>query len=479
MNYKKAISLMLTLSMISATVACSTAETDTTAETSGLTESVTATVSEATEETADTVETTETSQEETETSEESEYSEVSVASVSDYSDKVVIYSNNKTFEDLLDKYCGDIEIDYRYFGGDADIYKSTIDAAIEEGDSEEEPDLIIMDGSMASEYMNTLDVQSVNSLGITYDELGDMFDYTLQASCSDEGVIMGISWQLCPSGIFYNRTLAETYLGVSEPEDVAPYFESWEKVIETCGTVNAASEGAVKVITGIDEIYGTYCMGRTQSWVLDGNLTIEPYMSDFYEYAKTLNDGELTFNEPIWTTSWNDHIKNGDVMTFWGPLDVFNYHIVMNDIKASDKNWGLVASPTASFNNGQWMIIPKTCDMEASVAEIIRAITLNEDNLSEMAADGIFVNSKSVMESCASDVSFCLDELGGQNPLPVLLDTAMAIDYPICIQRDDDIDSEFLLSVDIYVNGDAETLEDAYNQFEMYLIENDYIEAED
>ena len=69
------------------------------------------------------------------------------------------------------------------------------------------------------------------------------------------------------------------------------------------------------------------------------------------------------------------------------------------------------------------------------------------------------------MTAIGNDSSFALDWLGGQNPIPVLLDAATQIDNSIITENDGAINDQLDVVVTAYINGDIASVADAEAAF--------------
>ena len=226
MKTKKIIALMLSLAMVLGVAACS----ETPAETAAPGESAPA----ATESAAATDETAAATTVD-QTVDASEYTELAIADVADEDDEVVVYGFNEEVKKLIETYS---DITVRYEQQSSDTIQQVLDNVLASG--EDAPDMFACDADYARKYMKSDNTLPINDLGIAYNELSEMYNYTLQFATDDENIIKGLAWQACPCGVFYNRSVAEATLGVSEPEDVAPYFESWDATVSSA-TVATAS----------------------------------------------------------------------------------------------------------------------------------------------------------------------------------------------------------------------------------------------
>jgi len=472
MKTKKIVALMLSLAMVVGFVAACGSTEETTDETT-----TAASETEAEETEAEESEETEAEGEETEAKETEaeastgDYTELTVAEVADEGDELVIWDWNDEGVGLVAAY-SDVAATGDIVGG-SDVYQSLLDAALSSG--EEAPDMYFLEADYAKKYMNSSDTLSLNDLGISYSEfVDDMYAYTMDAATDDDGVIKALTWQCTASGVYYNRSVAADTLGVSEPADVAPYFESWDAFLDAARTVNEASKGEKKIVAGYDEIWRSYLNTRTSAWIVDGALNIDPVMDDYFDIAKTLYDEGLTFEASQWGEGWYGGMDNETVLSYWGPMWLANNGCLslanfkdggLGDNKTTG-DWGMVAAPVDFFWGGTWIAATKYCDMKASAAQVIRDLCIDADNLDAMARAGGFSNSKSVMEAIAGDSSFGYEFLGGQNPYDILMGVADGIDFSTVTPNDQSINDAFTAAVASYVQGDVESVADAKASFQ-------------
>jgi hypothetical protein len=451
MKTKKIVALVLSMAMVLGVVAaCDEKTPESSADSS------------ATESSADSS-ATESSEESSETQPASEFTELEIASVSDDGDGVLIYGWNEEFPGLVDKYSS---VKYTLVTTDSDHYQAKLDQVLTSG--EEAPDMFVCDADYASKYMNSTNTLAINDLGIAYSELEQMYNYTLQFACDDSNIIKGLAWQACPCGVFYNRALTQEYLGVSEPEDVAASFASWDAFVEAAKTVKDKSAGKVKMISGIDDIWRSYLNTRTQGWIVNGDLVIDPEMEKYFDLGKTLYDEDLTWKTSQWSDAWTNNAGNKSTVAYFGPMWLGHFCLPFGaDGYDADQfgTWGLTNAPSPSFWGGTWMMASKYCDMKASCAQIMRDVALTDANLQAMADEGEFVNSVKIMEAQAANKDFHVDWLGGQNPAAVLLASASTIDNSTVGQDDQSINAEFTAAANAYFEGTIGSVAEAEQTF--------------
>ena len=408
------------------------------------------------------------------------YKELSVADVTDEDEgKIMIYGYNSEFVGLAEKYAGITTNDYSFIEvSDSADYQEKLDAVLSDG--YDAPDIFTCDAAYARKYLASDNTIAINDLGIDYAECMNMFDYTLRFASDDDSVIKGLSWKVCPCGVFYERSLAEEYLGTSDPDELAASFATWDAVTESARKVNNASDGSVKLISGYTEAYDAFLSTRNNGWIMDGGVNIDTSIEGLFDFAKNLYDEELTFNDERWSWAWNDHMSDKTVVSYWGSLQFAKYQLQLNPgegttVNPTSGDWGMTSAPADYFSGGSWVMASKYCDKKAASADIIRAVCINEDNLKEMVNRGEFVNNVTIMTEAAADDKFCLEWLGGQNPYPILLNSALKADASHLITDEDIYDRAFNAVIGAYCEGAFETVKEAEDAFKEQLAEDGLI----
>ena len=428
-------------------------------------------------------ESSETSQTEPQSSETEEpvidlegYKELSVVDVTDEDDgKIMIYGYNSEFVGLAEKYAGVTSNDYDFIEvTDSAEYQKKLDAVLSDGN--DAPDIFTCDAAYARKYLASDNTIAINDLGIDYAECTDMFDYTLRFASDDDSVVKGLAWNAYPCAVFYQRSLAEQYLGTSDPSELAASFATWDAVLASSRKVNEASEGSVKLISGSTEIFDAFLTDRNSGWIMDGTVNIDPNIEGLFDFAKTLYTDELTFNDERWSESWSERMSDKTVVSYWGSYQFGKYQLALNPGEGSSVNptsgdWGVTTAPVSYYSGGSWVMASKYCDKKATSADIIRAVCINEDNLKDMVNKGDFVNSVKLMTQASADDKFAFEWLGGQNPYPVLLNSAMNADASYVIVDEDEYSNAYKAVVGAYLEDSFESVDEAVEAFKEQLVE--------
>ena len=300
------------------------------------------------------------------------YVERTVADVTDEDNgKIMIYGYNAEFSALAEKYAGITTNDYDFIETtDSVSYQEKLDAVFSDG--VDAPDIFTCDEAYARKYLASDNTIALNDLGIDYAELTNMFDYTLRFAADDDNVIKGLAWKACPTGVFYERSLAEEYLGTQDPNQLAASFATWDAILDSARTVNEASEGDVKLLAGYTETFDAYLSTREAGWIMDGTVNVDPNLEGFFDFAKTLYQEDLTFRAERWSGSWEDKMSNKSVVSYWGSLQFAKYELALNPGEGTAVNptagdWGITTAPVSYYSGGSWVMASKYCDKKGNV----------------------------------------------------------------------------------------------------------------
>ena len=384
---------------------------------------------------------------------------------------IVIYSWNNDFKVLLDTYYVAAHPDFQYVYKvfDRNIYQSKLDQVLAEEDGA--PDIFLLDEDIAPQYVSSQTSMNINELGISNTELSDQFAYTYSYAKSEQGSIHALCLLPSPSGVFYNRTLARTYLGSDDPAFVAKSFSSWDAFTEMAAKISADSQGTVKAVSGVDDIWRSLLNNRSEPWVMDNKVTVDPGMEKVFEYVKKFQAGSLTHKTSQLSDEWEAGMANSSVLSYWGPMrlvDTFmNFGFeedgmtILAGANPTTGDWAFCPAPVPFFWGDTWITASKYNNNKATTADIMRFFTVNPNTMGKMADDGMFVNSISVMSSASWDTSAISAYLGGQSPLPQLLKEAAKMDVSMITDRDKAINSVFISAVNAYASGRFTSLSSA------------------
>lgn len=394
-----------------------------------------------------------------------------VAANAESEDKIVIWAATTDVKDIMDNYFAkaypDIEYELQVYSGDD--YTQKLDAVLA-ANSSERPDIISAEVSYGQRYIQ-MDgaTSSLYDLGITEEELSALTPAVVDFMRNAEGEPTGISWQVTPGGLFYRRSVAEEYFGVTTPEEFQALVADWDTFKETAQKLKEASGGEVKMLATTDDFLNPFLNGsRSQGWVVDGTLTIDDVVYDMMDLVKEFYDNGYVQETAHWSTGWYQTLVEDKTLCYMLPTWGLNYQLEPNctaaDGTTSFGDWGLVQAPAAYTWGGTWLLnTSKDASKSEAIATIMRYVMGEEFQTAYAENTGDFVCNiaaqEKVAETCSSDF------LGGQNHYEVFSKIASAVNPEIQSQYDGYIQNYFVsAALTPYMYGELEK-EEAIDAF--------------
>lgn len=297
-------------------------------------------------------------------------------------EKLIIWAATTDVQVIMDDYFAKAypEVEYEvvlYSGGD---YTQKLDAVLASSTSER-PDIISAEVSYGQRYVK-MDgaTTSLYEIGIAEEELKDLTPATVDFMRNDEGAPMGVSWQVTPGALFYRRSVAEQYFGVSEPEEFQSLVKDWDTFITTAKELNEKSEGQVKMIATVDDFQNAFLNGaREQGWVVDGKLVIDDAIYTLLDMANLFWQEGYTQEASHWSTAWYQSLTENNTLCYLLPTWGLNYQLEPNCTNAegvtSFGDWGLVEAPSPYTWGGTWLLASsKNPEKYDAIAKVMRFV---------------------------------------------------------------------------------------------------------
>ena len=305
-----------------------------------------------------------------------------------------------------------------------------------------EVDMFVVEVDHIAQFIDSDLVADVHALGLTDADLANMYDYTLEVATGADGALRGVAWEANPGLFIYRRSIAEAVFGTDDPDVMQGYLANWDLFTEAARRVSA--EGHL-MVAGHADTYRTFSNNLTNSWVNDGNeVIIDPHMMTWVEQTYYFaHNGFLTPGDGLWSSGWSQGVnpeagESGVFGYFHAPWGI---SFVMRDQSLDNPDadhevgngtfgdWAAVPGPEGFFWGGTWIMAYSGSPHQALIADIMRQMTADEDNLTHFSEYfGDFVNNRSVVETIANDPDFGNAFLGGQNHIALLADAVDTID---------------------------------------------------
>lgn len=398
----------------------------------------------------------------------------SIASAEDVME-LNIWSFTTEFGEMIDKYFTpthpNIKINYTVYPTDGNEYVTKVDTIMASaGDSAEAPDIFTLEAAFVKRYVQSEWTANLLDVGFTAEDFASSIPCMLQIGQNSAGVQKGLAWQSTPGALFYRADLAEKYLGVTTPEDFQAKVGDWFDFMDTAAELYEASEGAAKMVVCAGDIWNAYQYNRTQGWVVDGKLNIDPELYDFVELAKTLEEDDLSQKGSTWSETWYAGMRGEtETLCFFLPTWGLHYTIKPNCTAGWDASlpeeenaaisaanngtyglWRIVAGPVGYSWGGTWVganaqkVAVADEAKKAAIKEIIRYFTLDEGFLYQYALDsGDFVSNNTVVNKIVAEGGTPNPFLGGQDHYAIFAEAANLANGSIMTEYDDIINGKW------------------------------------
>jgi ABC-type glycerol-3-phosphate transport system substrate-binding protein len=364
-------------------------------------------------------------------------------------------------------------------------YQTKLKAALGTADA---PDVIALEAAFVKEYVEADFLADLNDLLPLSEEL-KTFPAVVQVGTHD-GVTKAFSYQATPGAFFYRRSIANECLGTDDPDAIQAMVDSVDKYLEVAATIKECGSGDYFTVGTPGEMFNPFLANRSQPWIVDGALVIDPMVEEYVDFAKVMRDEGYESQASQWTEGWfagmNDTLVDANgtskkVFSYFLPTWGLPYVLIPNstsDNTDTGGDWAMINGPLAYQWGGTWVGAMKDSPNLDLAKEFVAFVALNEENLTNWAtgvytndylkaidpetpddqaqAAGDFVSSQVVVEKITStfDESELAQWLGGQNSYEAFGVAAPQVNGALLTGSDDAIQRSLQSAVDQYLNGE-------------------------
>ena len=400
-----------------------------------------------------------------------------------------IYCWNDEFQTRFQKYFVDaglvpegVTINWIITPNADNAYQNKLDETLLAQDTaaaDDKVDLFLIEADYALKYVNSdysLDVYG--DVGLTEEETSAMYGYTKDVCTDSNGVLKGLSWQACPAGLIYRRSIAEAVLGTSDPAEVQSKLDSWEKFEAVAA--DAKAKGYL-MVSGYDDDYRVFSNNATKTWVDSaGKIQIDDNIKLWIDQTKKFTDEGYNNKAILWSDEqWAGAKADGKVMCYFGPGWFFDFCLAPATLADSEAeaavgngsygDWAIVKGPQGYYWGGTWLCAASGSDNIELTKLIMQTMTCDKDTLVGIVKDfNDFTNNEAAMTEIANS-DFTSAFLGGQNYISVLLDSAKSIKF-VASPYDQGCNEKIQEAMRGYFNGTV-TYEEALENFYTLVLE--------
>ena len=359
----------------------------------------------------------------------------------------------------------DVKVNFVVTPNQDNAYQNKLDEALlaqDKAAANDKIDIFLVEADYALKYVNTsasLDV--IKDVGLTKADLAQQFQYTKDILTDKNGALKGVSWQGCPAGFIYRRSIAKDVLGTDDPAKVQAQIDSWDKfdavaaklkekgyfAISGYGWTTSASSPTTPSSPGSTRTVRfrsilPSCAGSTRP---------RPTPTRAYNNKASLWSAESSAGAGP-NGQGLRLLRSGWFIDFclagWSKADAKGPDAVGNGTYG---DWAFTKGPQGFSWGGTWLVAAAGTDNISLVKSVFKTLTVDQKTLKSIAVDkGDFTNNIAVITDLAKDSKFGNKFLGGQNYYGLLVDSAKTISRK---------------NITIYDQGFAEEIQKAFKDY--------------
>jgi len=347
-------------------------------------------------------------------------------------------------------------INVEYSQTPSDQFQAKIDPVLQSGVGA--PDIIALESAFVRKYVESgllLDVTDIYEA-----KKSSLLAYPAEVG-TYQGKVYGLSWQAAPGALFYRRSLAKKYLGTDDPKVVQTYFANFDKFLETAKLLKDKSNGSCVVVSALADLNNSFLSARTQSWIVNNKLVIDPAMEQYLDICKILHDNRYEGRVGQWSEGWfagmrgelkDEAGKSVEVFSYFLPTWGLHY-VLKTNAPGTSGDWAMCQGPSSYRWGGTWVGAYKGTKNVAAAKEFIRYVATDENFLEAWAKDtGDLVNNLNVVNKIKD--TYSEPYLGGQNHYAEFAEMAKNVNARLLQGSDEAIEAMFGEAMSSFVNGE-------------------------
>jgi len=378
---------------------------------------------------------------------------VNILSAQNLGGKLSVWSFTDEIREMVNKFFKPAykNIQVQYIQIPSDQFQEAIDPLLASGKGA--PDVITLEYAFIRKYVESgllLDITDIYETN-----KNKMLAYPVEVGTYN-GKVYALSWQATPGAMFYRRSLARRYLGTDDPDTIQEYFSNPDKFLETAKLLGEKSNGRCVVVSSLNELINPFLGARTQPWIVNRKLVIDPAMEKLMDISKTLHDNRLEGRVGQWSEGWFNGMK-GELTDERGRLvEVFSYflptwglhYVLKTNAPNTSGDWAMIQGPAPYYWGGTWLGAWKNTQNPDAAKEFIRYLTTDNNFLESWVKEtGDFVSNTEVVNKIKDN--FSEPYIGGQNHYAAFSKIAKNINGKLS-QKNDEIITDDLFREMIY-----------------------------
>jgi multiple sugar transport system substrate-binding protein len=212
-----------------------------------------------------------------------------------------------------------------------------------------------------------------------------VYPQILPTMTNDRDEVIGIERELNPSGLLYNRSLAQRYLGTQDPDEVAALIRDWDRCIALGRQIAQKSNGTVKLFPGMSELTRLFQNQYVEPIFEGQTVNATKFFTAVLTPIIQMNKGNMVGKLNMYEPSWNQSFLGNEYLFYtcapWTP----QWILKPNDPDGAGR-WGVTTAPGKGISLGGTAYgIPSAARNKAQAWKFIEWATTTEDGVDACA----------------------------------------------------------------------------------------------
>lgn len=262
-----------------------------------------------------------------------------------------------------------------YWGWDSNFYQPMMEAysaihpevkfeptAVEWGDmltkaqqalasGSELPTIVPMDITLIGNWKKLGIMEDLTTYGLDTSKYNQTL---IEAATTEDGKLIGLFENICPSAIAYKRDLAIEYFGTDDPDELQAMFTTYEDYVAKGKEVAEKSNGEVFLFHSGQAVAEWLYFASEIPNVTDNTINISEKMTDVMGKLIALRDAGAVDTYASGTPEGNATYAAKNHIFYPTPDWALTYYIEVNDPDGSG-NWGMIKAPSGYSHGGTAM----------------------------------------------------------------------------------------------------------------------------
>jgi multiple sugar transport system substrate-binding protein len=385
----------------------------------------------------------------------------------------------------------DVDVVYTMIPMTNGEYQTKLKAALGTSDI---PDVVALEAAFVKEWVEADFLADLNDL-LPEAETAETYPSVVEVGTYG-GVTKGFSYQATPGGFFYRRSIAEECLGTQDPGEVQAMVADMDMFLDVAAKIKECSNGDYYMVGTSAALFNPYLQNRSQPWIVDDELVIDPMVVKYIELAKLMRDEGYESQAGQWSEGWFAGMSDTLVDADGNPKRIFSYflptwglpYVLIPNSGDTGGDWALIPGPIPYQWGGTWVGAMKNSPNLELAKDFITFVALDEENLTNWALGvytndylaaidpdvpedqaqpgGDFVSSQVVVKKITPefDSGDIYDWLGGQNNYRQWSEAAPNVSGALLTGSDDAIQRPLESARDEYLSGNI-TIDQMWEQW--------------